>query len=137
MILVVDDERPLADMLVEMLALIGRRAMAVYSAEEAMEVLQKQEPALIVSDVVMPGADGVELAIEARRLWPKVKILFISGNAATQEIMDEAFVHGHTFELLAKPVPPKDLLLKIAGMLSGDEWNEQQQSRTAGAKLRK
>ena len=137
MILVVDDERPLADMLVEMLALIGRRAMAVYSAEEAMEVLQKQEPALIVSDVVMPGADGVELAIQARRLWPEVKILLISGNAATQEIVDSAYAHGHTFELLAKPVPPKDLLLKIAGMLSGDEWNEQQQSRTAGAKLRK
>ena len=136
MILVVDDERPLADMLVEMLALIGRRAMAVYSAEEAMEVLQKQEPALIVSDVVMPGADGVELAIQARRLWPEVKILLISGNAATQEIVDSAHAQGHTFELLAKPVPPKDLLLKIAGMLSG-ELNEQQQSRTAGAKLRK
>ena len=136
MILVVDDERPLADMLVEMLALIGRRAMAVYSAEEAMEVLHKQEPALIVSDVVMPGADGVELAIQARRLWPEVKILLISGNAATQEIVDSAHAQGHTFELLAKPVPPKDLLLKIAGMLSG-ELNEQQQSRTAGAKLRK
>ena len=61
-----------------------------------------------------------------------IKILLVSGNAATQNIMDTASAHGHTFELLAKPVPPKDLLLKVASMLSD---NESQQSRTARARF--
>ena len=117
MILVVDDERGLADTLVAMLELIGYRSTAAYSAEEAMRILCSEEPDLIISDVVMPGTDGVQLAIMARFLWPHVRILLVSGNAATQEIIDAARADGHAFELLAKPVPPKLLLVKVVSVL--------------------
>ena len=124
MILVVDDERSLADTLVAILESIGYRSRAAYSAEEAMEVLRTEEPALIISDVVMPGANGVELALQAQRLWPKVRILLMSGNAATQNIMDTVRAEGHSFELLAKPVAPKELLTKVASILEASTTNK-------------
>jgi DNA-binding NtrC family response regulator len=119
-ILVVDDERSLADTLAAMMQVVGWRSRAVYCAEEAIEIFRtEEEPALMISDVVMPGANGVELAVQVRRLWPQVQILLVSGNAATQEIVNTAHADGHAFELLAKPVPPKQLLLKVASLLDG------------------
>lgn len=114
----VDDAHSLADTLVAILNLACYKGTAAHSAEEALEVLRTEEPTLIISDVVMPGANGVELAIAARRLWPKVQILLLSGNAATQGIMEDARADGHAFELLAKPVPPKQLLLKVVSLLA-------------------
>ena len=122
--LVGDDERSLADTLVAMLQLSGYHSKARYSAEEAMEVLQAEQPALVISDVVMPGVNGVDLAVQARQLWPTVRILLVSGNVATQEIMDSARAAGHSFELLAKPVTPKELLTKVASILKESAMNK-------------
>jgi CheY-like chemotaxis protein len=132
MILVVDDERSLADTMVAMLELIGQRSTAAYNAEDAVEMLRKEEPTLLISDVVMPGANGVQLAIQARVLWPKVKILLMSGNAATQDIIESALDQGHAFELLAKPIPPKQMLMKVVSLLT-DEPGRQHRCVAAGA----
>lgn len=132
MILVVDDERNLADTLVEMLRLIGQTAIAAYSAEQALVVLRDHEPALILCDVVMPGANGIELAVEARRLRPNVGILLLSGNAATQELVEGARAAGHVFELLAKPVPPKQLLMKVLSLLNEQLTAEHSNAAIAG-----
>lgn len=117
-ILVVDDEHTIADTLVAILEVLGWHGRAAYSAEEALEMLATEQPALLISDVVMPGGiNGVELALAVRRRWPNVQILLVSGNAVTKEIMDTAHSQGHSFELLAKPVPPKQLLIKIADLV--------------------
>lgn len=118
MILVVDDERSVADTLAAILQLAGYDSTAVYSAEAALQVLQSARPALILTDVVMPGIDGVEFAIQALALCPGTMILLISGNAATLKIVETAHRRGHTFELLAKPVPPRDLLARIDILLN-------------------
>jgi two-component system response regulator AtoC len=118
LILVVDDEHTVADTLVSIMNLFGYRAVAAYSATEALGFLRNQRPAMMVSDVIMPDRNGVELAIEARRLWPEIPILLVSGNAATQGLMDTAHHEGYTFEILAKPVPPKQLLTRIYSILN-------------------
>lgn len=117
MILVVDDERSVADTLAAILQLAGYDSSAVYSGEEALQVLQSARPALILTDVVMPGIDGVEFAMRARALCPGATILLISGNAATLKIVETARRRGHAFQLLAKPVPPRELLAKVAALL--------------------
>jgi DNA-binding NtrC family response regulator len=118
-ILVVDDERGVADTLAAIMQRAGWRSRAAYCAEDAMEVLRtEEEPALMISDVIMPGINGVELSLQVRRRWPKVQILLISGNATTQEIVNKLCAEGHSFELLAKPVPPKQLVMKVASLLS-------------------
>jgi DNA-binding NtrC family response regulator len=132
-ILIVDDERNLADTLAAIMQVVGWRSRAAYCAGEALEILRtEEEPALMISDVVMPGANGVELAVQVRRLWPKVQILLVSGNAATQEIVNTARADGHAFELMAKPVPPKQLLMKVASLL-GDVNMMSERSSAASA----
>jgi CheY-like chemotaxis protein len=116
-ILVVDDERGIADTLREVFRLAGYSSIAVYNAEDALAVLKSTPPALMVTDVIMPGMNGVELAIRARALCPEAKILLISGNAVTQDLVERAHQAGHSFELLAKPIPPRQMLAKVAAIL--------------------
>ena len=126
LILVVDDERGLADTLAAMMQVAGWRSRVAYSAEEALDILRNEvEPALIISDVLMPGANGLELAVQVRRRWPKVRILLISGNAATQDLVSIARTNGFEFELLAKPVPPKQLLVKVASLLDSENMKSE------------
>jgi DNA-binding NtrC family response regulator len=116
-IVVIDDERSVADTMAAILRYAGYSAKAVYSAEDALAEIRAQEPALIISDVIMPGMNGVELSIQVRASWPKVRILLISGNAGTQALVDTAGDFGHLFEVLAKPIPPRQLLAKVASVL--------------------
>jgi len=127
MILVVDDERGVADTMAAIFRLAGYRSLAVYSAAEALEALPAADPALIIADIMMPGMDGVEFAIRARALHPATAIVLISGNAGTVQIVDSARRRGHAFELLAKPVPPRELLARVAAIL------EQRESPAAGS----
>jgi CheY-like chemotaxis protein len=61
--------------------------------------------------------NGVEAAIEILRTLPKCKVLFISGNAGYPELLGNARAKGFNFEVLAKPIPPPELLAKISQIL--------------------
>jgi CheY-like chemotaxis protein len=109
-VLVVDDESAIADTLSEILNRTGYAAMPAYDAEEALETALLMPPELLITDVVLPGMSGIELAMKIRRIFPDCKILLFSGQAATSDLLESANRTGHTFELLSKPVHPKDLL---------------------------
>jgi CheY-like chemotaxis protein len=81
-VLVVDDDRDLADMTATLLGLHRLTALVAYSATEALERL-RQDPEIdaMVSDVVMPAMNGVELAELVGELYPAVKIVLVSGYA--------------------------------------------------------
>lgn len=119
MILVVDDEHPLADTLRAILERAGYSSTAVYSAADGLDVLAKVRPDLIISDVMMPVMNGVDFALQASQLHPGIKILLISGHAGTQDLMDAARLEGLSIELLAKPVGPEELLSRVADLLNG------------------
>ena len=112
-VFVVDDEPVIASTVAAILNASGFRATAFTSPEDAIKAAQRECPALMISDVVMPGMNGIDLAIHLRSLCPKCKVLLFSGQAATREIIDLARNAGHDFELLAKPIHPKDLLAAI------------------------
>ena len=110
-ILVVDDEHIIANTLVQILAANGFSATAAYSADEALEKIDGEGcPDLLLTDVVMPGRNGVDLAIEMRKKCSKLKITLISGNAHTPALVDEARSKGFDFDLLPKPLHPRALL---------------------------
>lgn len=111
----VDDERAIADTLTAILNQQGYDASAVYSGTEAVEVARQLRPDLIISDVVMPDMDGIESAILIRAFLPDCKILLISGNAATRDLMGVAHRKGYDFDLLCKPIHPTDLLANLGG----------------------
>jgi len=114
-VLVVDDERVIADTLAIILNQSGFDASAVYTGTDAVETARANKPDLIISDVIMPDMNGIEAAIRVRQILPQCKILLFSGQAATADLLEKARLEGHEFEILAKPVHPQDLLAKLRG----------------------
>lgn len=112
-VLVVDDERVIADTLSIILNKNGFDASAVYSGTAAVNRAREIQPELVISDVIMDDMNGIEAAIRIRELLPHCKILLFSGQAATADLLEKARKEGHEFEILAKPVHPQDLLAKL------------------------
>ena len=82
-VLVVDDERDLADMAETLLGSRGLEVRVAYSARDALQVLESDpEIDAVFSDVMMPGMTGLELAEAIRRQYPCVKIVLTSGFTA-------------------------------------------------------
>ena len=115
-IIVVDDEPIIADTLVNILQGEGHTAFAVSSGESAInlvKLMQPLRPDLLVSDVIMPGIDGVETAKQIMELAPSCRIILFSGQAASTDLVSQAQSEGYSFEILAKPVNPEILLAEI------------------------
>ena len=112
-VLVVDDERVIADTLAIILKQAGFDASPVYTGAEAVELARSVKPDLIISDVIMPDMNGIEAAIHIREFLPACKILLFSGQAATADLLENARAKGYEFEILAKPVHPQDLLTRL------------------------
>jgi DNA-binding NtrC family response regulator len=71
-------------------------------------------PEMMITDVVLPGTNGIDLAIHMRRIFPDCKIILFSGQASTADLLAAAGRQGHQFVLLSKPVHPTDLLARIS-----------------------
>ena len=112
-VLVVDDERIIADTLAMILNQSGFEARAVYSGEKAVEQASLFEPQMLITDVIMADLNGIDAAIQIRAILPQVKVLLFSGQAATADLLEKARTQGYEFEILAKPVHPQDLLNKL------------------------
>ncbi len=110
MVLVVDDERLVADTITEILKLYDFRAVAAYGGRSALELAKKIEPDYLLTDVRMPEMNGVELAIAVKNLLPKTKVLLFSGHAGVSDIITQAGQQGHEFELVSKPIHPEKLI---------------------------
>ena len=119
-ILIVDDEPVLADTLAVIFRRAGYRATAVYSCEEALAFIAANQPLFVVSDVIMPGMNGVAFAKLIRRTYPNCGVLLFSGNADTHDLLESARAEGHDFEVLAKPVSPPRILAKVASLIEQD-----------------
>ena len=81
--------------------------------EKAIEAAVDLAPALLITDVVMPGVSGVDLAIHFRKTHPRCKVLLFSGQAQTVDLLDEARRQGYDFEVIAKPVHPSVLIERV------------------------
>lgn len=112
-VLVVDDERVIAETLATILCRSGFNAIASHSGEAAVEMAADFHPDIVISDVVMGPLNGIEAGIRIRALLPDCRIFLFSGQQATGDLLEKARAQGHQFEVLAKPLHPIDLLLRI------------------------
>jgi DNA-binding NtrC family response regulator len=119
-VLVVDDERVVADSLAWILNLTGFNACSVYSGSEAMNHVVVNPIDILVSDVVMDGVSGIEAAIEICKVLPNCKVLLMSGNIRTGDMLKDAHEQGYDFDILAKPVHPTVIIDRLKAM-SGPE----------------
>jgi CheY-like chemotaxis protein len=110
-VLVVDDERVIADTLVAILTKNGFNATAFYSGETAIAAAQRSaQPYSVVSDIMMSGMNGIEVAIKLGKLCPACAVILISGATGSGDLLEEARAQGHHFDVLAKPFHPNTLI---------------------------
>jgi len=112
-ILVVDDERSIADSLAVILKASGFDTYVAYSGITAVQLAQEITPDLVLSDVMMPDKNGIEVAKDVCRKIPGCKILLFSGSSSAADLLLKAGQEGRGWEILAKPVHPKDLLVRL------------------------
>lgn len=126
-VMVVDDESSIADTLAEILSRNGYAAVTAYDGDSALETALLSPPEMLITDVVLPGMSGIDLAITMKRIFPDCKIILFSGQASTADLLAAANREGHQFVLLSKPVHPGDLLARIA---DGLQHRKTQQAAT-------
>jgi CheY-like chemotaxis protein len=112
-VLIVDDEAIIADTLVDILRGEGYEAVAVSDGPAAIKWSRMFYPDVVVSDVIMPGMNGIETAKVIMGALPDCRIILFSGQAASGELLDSARREGYEFEILAKPINPTLLLAAI------------------------
>lgn len=119
-VLVVDDDRLVADTLRMVFAVNGFESEASYSAAEALRKARSFSPELVLCDVTMPGQSGLQLAATIHHEMPKCRMIMLTAylsNAASVEL--EALRMKRPLKLLNKPCRP-EVLLKEAGELLRD-----------------
>jgi|GEM_PF-1316694 len=115
-ILVVDDDPEVRAVGASLLQELGYRVLEATSGSEALSLLANNTDIdLLFSDIVMPGINGVELASQARRTWPHLKVLHCSG-FADAAVMRNGTMSGVT-HLLSKPYSKAALAQKVREVL--------------------
>lgn len=109
-IMVVDDDWVIADSLTEILRRSGYTTETAYDGTGALQMALLSPPELVITDVVLPGMNGVELATILKSVYPDCKILLCSGHGSTPELLSSPHCAPYDFTLLSKPVRPADLL---------------------------
>jgi CheY-like chemotaxis protein len=112
-VLIADDEKVIADTLAMILNLGGFEARAVYSCQTAVEMAPAFRPDMLISDVIMAELNGVEAAIQIRAMLPNIRVFLLSGQTATAEMLEKSQAKDYGFEVLIKPLQPRDLLDKL------------------------
>ena len=112
-VLVVDDEHLIADTTTEILMQSGFHAACAYDGASALAIASQLAPDFVITDVVMPQMNGVQLAIAIRKLLPSAEVILLSGQAGISDIVERGRKEGYTFELIAKPVHPEKLLRRL------------------------
>lgn len=109
-VLVVDDERVIAETFAAILIRAGYEAYAAYCAEDAVELAAQVAPDVVITDVVMGQMSGIDLALHLRREFPRCRVLLISGDVRTAELLEAMEGTGFDVPLVAKPVHPEEVL---------------------------
>lgn len=113
-VVVVDDVESVAITTVAALRAMGLRAISAGSGEEALRLVGETQVDVCVTDLVMPGMNGLELVHKLRELDPTITVIVFSGAAQSDELMRGA-VRAGAYGCLRKPLDPPQLARAIAG----------------------
>ncbi|MBY0447267.1 MAG: response regulator [Hyphomonadaceae bacterium] len=115
-ILLAEDDDSLRKFLAQNLARAGHYVEAYEDGDGAWEALERSEFDLLLTDIVMPGVDGIELARRAAERRPELKIVFITGFAAVA--LAQATAAQQRAKVLSKPFHLKDLVAEVERVIA-------------------
>ena len=109
-VLVIDDEKMLAWTLSMLLTKAGYIVVTFNDPLLVIDELRERPVDLVISDVIMPGMSGIDLAIQLQKHRLCTKVLLLSGQANTLQLLAGAREQGFDFEVFPKPMLPSELL---------------------------
>jgi len=115
-ILIVDDERDLVDAYVRLLERSGHQCIGAFDANEAIRIIDKESPDVVITDLSLPDTSGIEIIRHARALSRVTPIIVMSGHN-TPELNEAAHAAGANITLL-KPVSIVELRRVIVEALA-------------------
>lgn len=105
-ILIADHEPPLADTMAAYLSLRGIEACTAYDGNQAVTTARMWRPHVFLTDAILPGIDGIEVARTVSRLLPECRVLLaVEGNW-----ISEFRQRAHRVVIVEKPIMPEKLL---------------------------
>jgi DNA-binding NtrC family response regulator len=111
-VMVIDDDRVLADTLSDILRKHGFKPVALYSGEEALELAALFRPDVVLSDIRMSRLDGIEAAKRIRAMHPDCRIILFTAHTVSSAMRQ--LIHGFGFELLQRPLHPDRVLSALS-----------------------
>ena len=121
-ILVVEDDPMMCDLLREVLERAGHRVLVAESPAAALELASSQSVDLLISDVIMPGMTGFDLAAKLRASGGRPRVIFMSGY--TDQILADRGELGPDDAFMRKPFRMDELVSKVRAVLSRSEPGE-------------
>lgn len=109
-VLVVDDEEAIANTLARILRSHGFSALPEYSAKAAAVAAEKFRPDILITDIVMPGLSGIDLAALFSRAYPACRIILTSANLLHFDDSYLPFEHSQEIVFIPKPVRISELV---------------------------
>jgi CheY-like chemotaxis protein len=102
-ILVVDDDAMFRNMVGTILSTEGHTVVEIDNARGALQLIRTSPPDLVITDIVMPGMDGIEAIIALRRDFPKLPVIAMSGNSALSPLYLKTAKQLGAVQILGKP----------------------------------
>jgi two-component system, cell cycle response regulator CpdR len=121
-ILLAEDEQAMREYLVRALEKSGYYVVAVDRGTEAAPLLETDDFDLLLTDIVMPEMDGIELARHCSKVSPRTQVMFITGFSGVALRAGESIPHA---KILSKPFHLKDLVLEVERMFNTESAHGQ------------
>ena len=115
-VLIADDDADVLQTLVNILAVTDYRIETVPNGVAAVTRLRQTAYDLVLTDLMMPGLDGIEVAREAKQLWPAIRVIIVTGHPTTSSAIDALNVGVDGY--VPKPFEPEDVLKATAHALT-------------------
>jgi two-component system alkaline phosphatase synthesis response regulator PhoP len=116
-ILIVDDEKDIVKMLDYNLKKEGFRTALAYDGEDALDLANRDNPDLIILDLMLPGMDGLEVCKTLKKENKTAKIPIIMLTAKTQEADKIVGLELGADDYMTKPFSPRELIARVKAVL--------------------
>ena len=126
-VLVVDDDASILGLVSEVLEDDGYVVMTASSGEAAIDLLKNNQYALVMSDIRLPGINGVEVLEHVKRVSPRTNVIMITSHASLDTSID-AIKHG-AYDYLLKPFDDLSLISNAAKRAIGAYYLEEERSQ--------
>ena len=120
-ILLAEDEQAMREYLTRALEKSGYQVVAVDRGTDAAPLLEQETFDLLLTDIVMPEMDGIELARHCSKVSPRTEVMFITGFSGVVLKAGESVPNA---KILSKPFHLRDLVLEVERLFTKESFGE-------------